>query len=69
MIKPVSGALAAITELQCGVLTTRQAVEAGLSVDQVTAKVRFGRWRRMYRGVYATFPANPPGGHSCGRLS
>ncbi len=59
MVKPVSAELSAITERQCGVLTTRQAVEAGLTVDQVTAKVRFGRWRRMHRGVYATFSGAP----------
>jgi hypothetical protein len=41
------------------VVTTRQAVEAGLTVDQITAKVKFGRWRRMYRGVYATFSGEP----------
>jgi len=51
--------LAALTDRQCGVVTTRQAVEAGLTVDQITAKLRFGRWQRMYRGVYATFSGEP----------
>jgi hypothetical protein len=59
MVKPVSADLAAITERQSGVLTTRQAVEAGLTVGQITARVRFGRWRRMHRGVYATFSGEP----------
>ena len=59
MVKPVSADLAALAERQCGVVTTRQAVQTGLTVDQITAKVRFGRWRRMYRGVYATFSGEP----------
>lgn len=59
MLKPVSANFVALTERQCGVVTTRQAVEAGLTVDQITAKIRFGRWRRMYRGVYATFSGEP----------
>ncbi len=40
-------------------MTTRQAVEAGLTVDQITAKLRFGRWKRIHRGVYATFSGEP----------
>jgi hypothetical protein len=59
MIKSISADLAALIERQCGVVTARQAVEAGLTIDQVTARLRFGRWRRMHRGVYATFSGEP----------
>jgi hypothetical protein len=41
--------------LQAGVVTRKQAITAGMSVGVINAKLRFGRWRAVYRGVYATF--------------
>ena len=41
--------------LQSGVVTRKQAITAGMSVGAINAKLRFGRWRKVYRGVYATF--------------
>ncbi len=52
-----------LTELlqrQCGVLTSRQALQAGLTGDMVTGRLRNDRWQRLYRGVYATFSGPPP---------
>lgn len=40
---------------QAGVVTRRQALDAGMSVGAIRARVRFGRWRRVHLGVYATF--------------
>lgn len=40
---------------QGGVLTRRQAVQAGLSVDKITWLLKRGDWRQVHRGVYATF--------------
>ena len=40
---------------QAGVVTRRQALDAGMSVGAIAARVRFGRWRRVHLGVYATF--------------
>jgi hypothetical protein len=59
MVKPVSAELAALTERQCGVVTAAQAVEVGLTVDAITTKLRYGRWQRMHRGVYATYSGEP----------
>lgn len=40
---------------QAGVLSSQQVIDAGLSRNAVTSKVKLGRWRRIYPGVYATF--------------
>ena len=40
---------------QAGVIARRQALDAGMSVGAINARVRFGRWRRVHLGVYATF--------------
>src|SRR6266567_4210203 len=41
--------------LQAGVITSKQALRAGLSRNAIVSKVRNGRWRRIYCGVYVTF--------------
>jgi hypothetical protein len=38
---------------QDGVLTTGQAIAAGLTVESVRNQLRAGRWQAMHRGVYA----------------
>ena len=40
---------------QAGVVTRGQALQAGMTVGAINARVKFGRWRRVYRGVYVTF--------------
>jgi len=49
-----------VARQQAGVLTRAQAVAAGLSQDAIRANVRAGRWRRIYRGIYATFSGPLP---------
>ena len=38
---------------QHGLITVGQAVDVGLSQDQIDRRVRTGRWRRARRGVFA----------------
>jgi hypothetical protein len=40
---------------QGGVVTRKQALAAGLSTGVIVSKLRYARWRQLYRGVYATF--------------
>jgi hypothetical protein len=37
------------------VITRRQALDAGMSTGAITARIQFGKWRRVNTGVYATF--------------
>jgi hypothetical protein len=60
MTERFSGPLGELTELQNGVLTSRQATDAGLTQGVITAKLRYGRWQRIHRGVYATFSGELP---------
>lgn len=48
------------TEDQAGVITRRQALAAGLTEEQLRARLRSGRWRRASAGVYYTFTGEPP---------
>jgi predicted transcriptional regulator of viral defense system len=50
-----SDRLSELIKLQCGVLSRRQALDAGLSEYQIRTRVRGGRWRQIQLGVYATF--------------
>ena len=45
---------------QEGVLTREQAVDAGLSRHAIAARLESGRWRRLHRGVFATFSGPVP---------
>jgi hypothetical protein len=45
---------------QCGVVTRLQALAAGLTDEAIEANLVAGRWRRLHRGVYATFSGPPP---------
>jgi hypothetical protein len=60
MVESWSAELHELTERQCGVLAARQLTQAGVTKNAINAKVRAGRWRRMHRGVYATFSGEPP---------
>lgn len=42
----------ALVRLQQGVFSRRQALEAGLSAKMIEARLRSGRWRVVFRGVY-----------------
>jgi hypothetical protein len=44
---------------QRGVISLRQALAAGLTVSEVRNRLRYGHWKRMQRGVYATFTGTP----------
>ena len=45
---------------QRGVLSRQQAIVAGVTLDQVKARLRAGRWQRVFRSVYATFDGPLP---------
>jgi hypothetical protein len=47
--------LRALTRDQAGVVTRWQAIDAGMSSGAIAARIKFGRWRRVHFGVYATF--------------
>ena len=47
--------LSELTRDQAGVVTRRQALDAGMSSGAIAARIKFGRWRRVHAGVYATF--------------
>lgn len=40
---------------QCGVVSRRQALDAGMTPGAIKSKLRSSRWRRLRPGVYATF--------------
>lgn len=44
---------------QAGVISRRQALGSGLSAGAIVAKIRYERWRQVYRGVYTTFTGPP----------
>jgi very-short-patch-repair endonuclease len=44
---------------QAGVISRIQCVDLGLSTDTVENQLRYGRWRQLQRGVYATFTGEP----------
>lgn len=48
-------ALRELIQLQRGVLSRQQALDAGLGKDLIRARVRGGRWRQIQFGVYVTF--------------
>jgi predicted transcriptional regulator of viral defense system len=45
---------------QCGVFASWQAEVAGISTRQIENLIRYGRWRRLHFGVYASFTGEPP---------
>ena len=44
-----------ILAYQSGVISRQQAISAGMPPAVIDNKLRFGRWQRLQRGVYATF--------------
>jgi hypothetical protein len=45
---------------QHGVLSRDQAMQAGLTRHEITARLHSGRWQRLHSGVYASFSGQPP---------
>ncbi|HEX8008830.1 MAG TPA: type IV toxin-antitoxin system AbiEi family antitoxin domain-containing protein, partial [Trebonia sp.] len=44
-----------LARFQGGVVTRKQALAAGISTGAIVSKLKYARWRQIYRGVYATF--------------
>lgn len=51
--------LADLAWRQRGVLTTRQAIEGGLTMDLLRSRVDRGLWQRLHAGVYAVQSGQP----------
>jgi len=49
-----------LLNMQCGVISRCQALDAGLSSDAIRARLRTSSWRQLQRGVYAAFTGQPP---------
>ena len=48
--------LASVAAMQCGLVTRRQCLAAGLSSKAIQVRLANGRWRRIQHGVYLTTP-------------
>lgn len=57
---PASPALAETAARQCGVLTRRQALDAGITRAAIAAQLAARRWQRVHPGVFATFTGPLP---------
>lgn len=44
-----------LLDAQRGIVRRRQALDLGFSLGQIRHRLRTGRWRQVYAGVYATF--------------
>jgi hypothetical protein len=44
-----------LARLQGGVVSRRQALDSGLSAGAITSRLKYGKWRQIYWGVYVTF--------------
>lgn len=55
MSTKVPPSLGQAARYQAGVIARRQALDSGLSVGVINSRLKFGRWRKIYPGVYATF--------------
>lgn len=49
-----------LAESQHGVVSRAQAMRAGLTRHEITARLRSGRWQPLHPGVYALFSGQPP---------
>src|SRR5690349_16132509 len=55
MARELPSTLRYVAQNQGGVVSRSQAIQAGLSPGMIKFRVRSGRWRQIYPGVYATF--------------
>jgi predicted transcriptional regulator of viral defense system len=46
-------------EEQCGVVSRDQAIQAGAGKGTIRTRISYGRWQRLYPGIYATFTGEP----------
>ena len=60
MVRELPASCRELLSLQCGVISRCQALDAGLPSDAIRGRLRTGSWRRLQRGVYATFTGQPP---------
>lgn len=51
----LSPVLYEIARCQAGIVSRRQALEAGLTPGVIVSRIKYGRWQQIYRGVYATY--------------
>ena len=51
----ISAGLREQAQWQAGIITSEQALLAGLSRSAIASKLAYGWWRPVYRGVYSTF--------------
>jgi hypothetical protein len=59
-VKDLPKDLKRIAMFQDDVLTARQLLDGGMSVDFLRSQVDQRHWQRLYRGVYATFSGRVP---------
>jgi hypothetical protein len=59
MVNEMPAELRRIENSQCGAVSRKQALRAGLTVDKIKFRVRSGRWQQLYPGVYLTFSGKP----------
>jgi Transcriptional regulator, AbiEi antitoxin len=55
MSNDIPPGLGDVARFQAGVVSRQQALRSGMSRSAITSKVKLGRWRQIYHGVYATF--------------
>lgn len=55
MSNEIPPGLSDAARFQAGVVSRRQALTSGMSHSAIASKVKRGRWRPIYPGVYATF--------------
>jgi hypothetical protein len=55
MSNDIPSALGDAMRFQAGVVSRKQALSFGMSSNAIASKVKCGRWRQVYPGVYATF--------------
>jgi hypothetical protein len=66
MLAGISQECSALVEFQHGVIARWQAPRVGLRPAAIDGLLRSGRWRQLYRGVYAAYTGSPPAMPSCG---
>ncbi|GFJ86471.1 hypothetical protein [Phytohabitans rumicis] len=49
-----------LCERQCGVVTRAQALRGGMTLSELRARLRSGRWQRVFDGVFAAFSGPLP---------
>ena len=55
MSNDIPPGLGDVTRFQFDVVSRQQALRSGMSHSAIASKVKCGRWRQVYPGVYATF--------------